>query len=94
MEKTNGKTTQKQPNVASPCHRSPLDVLALGCLLGCDFIQLLPPHLEVVPALDGASLHCIFMVPKCYLAIQGSNCQLLAIGTEGDNKNCKEFSNS
>lgn len=91
MLKTNEKTIQKQPSEAPSCHCSPLYVLALGCLLGSYFIQLLPPHLEIVPALNGASLRCIFMIPKCYLAIQSSNCELLAIRTEGNNKNCKEL---
>ena len=66
-------------------------LLPLGWLFGSYFIELLPSHLKVMSSLNWANLNCIFMIPKCYLSIQRSNCKLLAIGAESNNKYCKEF---
>lgn len=85
------ETIQKQTSVAPSFHCNLIYLLSLGCLFGSYFIKLLPSHLKIMPSLNWASLHCIFMIPKRYLSIQSSNCKLLAIRTESNNKNCKEF---
>ena len=83
------ETIQQQASVAPSFHCILIYLLSLGCLFGSYFIKLLPSHLKIMPSLNWASLHCIFMIPKCYLSIQSSNCKLLAIRTESNNKNCK-----
>lgn len=60
--------------------------LALGGLLGCDLVSLLPAHLKVMAAHDGARLRGRLWVPERDFTVQCGHRQLLAVWPVGDSQ--------